>query len=175
MERVSHIIITIVFLLFVLATFTLHELGVMTRKPSLENRALAEKPKLTIKGVDSYPAKFEPYYLDHFSFKPQYMELMSKMGMRFFRKPLLGGSVIRGKDDWLFEMKKDLPVYLGEKTLSEDQLDKIKFEFENRLAYFDSLNIKTYILICPSKYSTYPEKLPYFLKHREFWSAQTYL
>ncbi len=166
MKKIAHIIVSIVFAFIVIATFALHEMGIMHSKPSKENRTLAEKPELNPKRLDYFPAKFEPYYNDHFSFRRQYIELMSKVGMKLFKKKNMNGKVIVGEDNWLFEMKKDLPIYVGKKTFSDEQLSKIGIELKNRLAYFDSLGIKTYFLICPSKYSIHPEKLPYFLQHR---------
>jgi alginate O-acetyltransferase complex protein AlgJ len=165
MKKLTHIAISVVFLIFIMATFFVHETGMISSKPSTENRKLAEKPTIDLNHLDKFPGLFEPYYNDHFSFRRPYIELNNKLGMKLFRKANMGGKVIVGKDNWLFEMKKDLPIYLSKKTFTQHQLEKIEEELTNRIEYFDELGIKTYFLICPSKYSIYPEKLPMFLQH----------
>ncbi len=125
---------------------------------------MAQKPKLDIKRLDYFPGAYESYYNDNFLFRAQFVSLMSYITQEIFDKANVKKNYLIGDDYWVFEMKKDLPLYLGEKDFSEEQLKKLKKEFKKRQEYFEQRGIKMYILICPSKYSVYPEKLPYFLK-----------
>ncbi|NOZ46697.1 MAG: hypothetical protein GXO79_07925 [Chlorobi bacterium] len=163
-SNILQIIISGLFIFIILFTFLNQSFFFVGNQISNENRKLAEKPTLNFKNINSFPAKYESYYNDHFSLKKYYVSFMSFLSIKIYKKAALKWKVIRGQDDWLFEMKKDLPLFLGEKTFTQNQLNKLKVEFTKRLEYFKKRDIKMYILICPSKYSVYPEKLPFFLK-----------
>jgi hypothetical protein len=64
----------------------------------------------------------------------------------------------------VFEMKKNLPMYTGKRTITDEQLQRIATEFQKRQTYFTKQGIKMYIELIPSKFKVYSDKLPTLLQ-----------
>lgn len=133
-----------------------------------ENRKLAEKPIFDINNLDAYPEKYDQYYSDNFGFKVPLVRAMNYISKDIFHKSTLKGYFFIGKNNYVFEKRNNLPFFLGEDYFTETQLQKLAIEYSEREKYWESQGITPYILICPSKYSVYTNKLPVFLRTGRF-------
>lgn len=159
--------ITISFLIVIFALSLNHVVGVIDKVDENENRKLAEKPKLDIEKLDYYPQEFESYFNDNFSGRGYFIDFYLWLNKTVLKKRSLSKKFYLGKDNYIFEMNKNLPLYLGKRTVSDEELERIAFEFTQRQAYFSEKGIKVYIQIIPSKFKVYSDKLPLLIKKGE--------
>lgn len=153
--------IIIIFLVVIYGLSVNHITRTIDKIDENENRKLAEKPILDINKLDLYPKKFETYFNDNFAGRSYFVSFYLWLNNHIIKKRSMAQSrYILGKDDFIFEMKKNLPVYIGERTVSDEDLEKIASEFNKRHAYFTEKGIKVYIQIIPSKFKVYSSKLP---------------
>ncbi|OYT17370.1 MAG: hypothetical protein B7C24_03060 [Bacteroidetes bacterium 4572_77] len=153
-------VVNISFLL-VLFAFSLNNLfEIIQKEDTAENRRLNEKPVMDINELDVYPQAYNAYIDDNFSGRNYLVDLYGWINNHVFHKKSVLGKYIRGTDNFVFEAAKNLSIYTAKKTITNEQLDRMLTEFKTRQAYFDQLGIKMYILIIPSKYKVYSDKLP---------------
>lgn len=161
-------LIIIIFLLFIYGLSVNHKTQFFNKIDENENRKLAEKPLFDINRLDYYPKKFEAYYNDNFAGRAYFVELYLWINKHIINKRSLAKNrYILGEDGFIFSVKKDLPLYIGERTLSNDDLHNIATEFNMRNAYFIEKGIKVYIQIIPSKFKVYSSKLPMLITKSE--------
>lgn len=120
------------------------------RFSQLENRMLAQKPKLSIKNLISgrFTKKFEEYVTDQFPFRDFWGGIKSDVE-RLTLKTINNG-IFFGKDGYLLEDYKK-----PDKQLIENI--KIINDFANRLP-----NISVHLLLVPNSVKIYEDKLPLF-------------
>lgn len=125
-----------------------------------ENRSKAEKPEFNLKRLDKFPRQFEAYFRDHFSVRGYFLRVMGEINTSIWKKSPKPDQVIIGKDQWLYNVDKELDCYYGKRNYSKRQLEEVLDEFKYREQVLDSMGIEMHIVICPTKYSVYPEYLP---------------
>lgn len=76
-----------------------------------------------------------------------------------------------GKDGWFFQGKKSFTQYTGKRLLASDELDNWFEVMEARRKWLEKKGIQFYIILAPTKYYVYPEKLPFWIKKGEYTSA----
>ena len=133
-------------------------------QPNTENRRLSSLPILDFNLPDSFPAKYESYYNDHFIFRNQYLKLYSTVNLNLFGKCPYPDKVLVGKNQELFLVFNELNNYLRKDLFKKSDLDKMRSDFSYRKKFLESKGIEYYVAICPTKYSVYPELLPWYLK-----------
>ena len=128
-----------------------------------ENKTKAEKPEFEISRLDYYPINFEAYFRDNFSLRGYFIKYMGWIYRHIWNKSPKPDKVIIGQGDWLFNVDKELDCFYGKRNFNDEQLNVVLSEFQFRKRILDSMGIKMFVVIHPTKYSIYPEKLPPFL------------
>lgn len=131
----------------------------------LENRVLAQKPKLTLQNMTSFPKEYENYYNDNLPFKSKLVQLNGIIKIKLLKKSPVD-YVVLGKDGWLFynsKYKSDgdtIADYQGTNLYTKDELLKIKDNLEHKKKLLNDKGIEFYVMISPNKSSIYGELLP---------------
>jgi len=125
-----------------------------------ENRQKAARPALDFRKLDAYPSAYEKYFTDHFSTRGYFLRYMSRLKFSLWNKSPKPDLVILGKENWLYNVDKELDEYNGKRNLDEAQLKLVLNEFLYRKEVLDSMGIDMVIGILPTKYTIYPEFLP---------------
>ena len=173
-QKVQHIVISVLFVIIIGITFLNNMFHVFSgNMDAKENRIMAEEPKIDISNLDAFPKKYEAFYNDNFLFRADYISFMLFLSQKIFKKSNVKGNYMIGLDNWIFQMRKNFSWFIGGESLNQSQLEKYKIEFSKREEYFNSIGAKMYLLVIPSKYSIYNDKLPYFLRaERRTWTDQ---
>ncbi len=126
-----------------------------------ENRTFKDSLEFNYKKLDKFPGDCEEYIKDNFSFRNPLLDIYHYISFHFFKISPHPEQTIIGRNNWYFLAGKELDIFEGRESFSEKELDAFSQEWKRRIAYTDSLNIKTYWLICPFKHEVYPEYLPH--------------
>lgn len=161
-------LISIIFIVFLVAPSILFYIFKdKVNTTNYENRALAEKPNLSISNWRNIPSEVDNYVNDHAPFKNQFVNLNSIIDVEAF-KSISSNKVILGKDKWLFykslEDGDPMKCYQGTNPFSEEDLEKIKnnlIEVQNNLA---KQNKEFILFIAPNKEQVYSEYMPSYIK-----------
>ena len=131
--------------------------------PNLENRVLAEWPRLSEKKLEALPKAYEKYYNDHMPFRNQLIYGNSLFAKHVFRSSA-NANVIFGKDGWLFYngvMDGDpIATYRGEDLLTGEELRQIVGDLRKTRDNLAKRGIEFVLLIAPNKERVYPEYMP---------------
>ena len=130
-----------------------------------ENRKLNEKPIFNPKLLDPYPAAYEAWYNDTFPFRNQFVKLYADISFDWFNKSPFPDQVIIGKGTNLFMVEKELDTYRRNNLFTDETLQRMRSEFQYRKNYFAEKGIDYYVAVCPTKYSVYPEYLPWYIRN----------
>ena len=134
----------------------------------VENRMLAESPKLDMSLLDPFPNAYEKYFKDHFPEREEMISFYSRFSFYyFFHKSPLPDEVVIGQDNWLFTSGKERKVYEGKFTLTQSQVSLIADSLHERAIYYKKKGIAFYITIVPTKSEIYPEHLPSFYTRKK--------
>jgi len=129
---------------------------------NLENRNMAKCPKLILSNLDPFPREFEKYYVDNFNFRQTLLEWNKYLKVNVFKESP-HKSVIIGSDGFLFA-EKYINTYTHQRTFSENEINMLKEEFTRRVRWLQSINVKHYLAIVPTKFNVYSEKLPFHVR-----------
>ncbi len=162
-QKTGHIILSIVFVFMLILPAIQWIFPVFPNMESTEKRQLAPKPKIRITYLDGIPKHTERYFNDHFSLRNQLIRLKAMLSTNVFKISPNPDKVIFGEGNWLFMVREELATYRGTNLFGPAQLDTIKRELIRRKDYFDRQGIQLYFAILPTKYSIYPEKLPFYV------------
>ena len=132
--------------------------------PNTENRSLSNKPPLELARLNTFPVQYESYYNDHFAFRNQFVKLFAYVNLNLFGKCPYPDQVVMGRRNELFLVMRELDTYLRKNLFSKSELNKIRSDFGYRKKYLKAKGIEYYIAIIPTKYSVYPELLPWYIK-----------
>jgi alginate O-acetyltransferase complex protein AlgJ len=163
-NRVSSSLLIILFVIALCAPVIQKVFKIIPPQANTENRRLSDKPIFDVNLLDPFPAKYESYYNDHFVFRNQYLKLYSTVNLNLFGKCPYPDKVLIGKNQELFLVFNELNNYLHKDRFSKNDLDKMRSDFSYRKKYLESKGVEYYVAICPTKYSVYPELLPWYLK-----------
>lgn len=126
-----------------------------------ENRVFRDSLSIDIKKLDNFPTDFEAFYNDNFSFRSPLHSLYHDLKHYVYQVSPDENQIIIGKDGYYYLGKEEKEIFEGRKEFSKLEMFQFYKVWNERMEYFNSKNIKTYWLICPTKYRIYPEKLPY--------------
>jgi alginate O-acetyltransferase complex protein AlgJ len=132
---------------------------ILPDRKSTENRALAAKPDIDLTALDFFPAKYEKYYNDHFTYRNQLISEYEYFKAVWFNVSPMPEKVIIGNRGWLYNVEGELNTYIGSNRLSDSALAVLLNEFKFRKEYLQQRNCSMYIYIIPTKYVVYPEYL----------------
>lgn len=129
---------------------------------NIENRVLAEKPKLNIAMLQDYPEQYTVYYEDNLPLKATMIKANS-----WFKFHVLNKSpqnyVIKGKDGWLFYNSiyknegDNMVDYQGISYYTEEQEKKYLEIFDNMQVACDEVGAQLIIVFPTNKASIYGE------------------
>ena len=163
----SNYFITLLFLLVISSAAIQQWFVLLPEMPGTENRALNKMPEFNPALLDPFPQSYEAYYNDHFAFRNQFLKLYADMNYKVYGKCPYPEQVIIGRDQHLFMIPKELDTYQRTTLLSSEELERIRSEFSFRKKYFESKGIDYYVAVCPTKYSVYPDFLPWYVQVRD--------
>ncbi len=125
-----------------------------------ENRNFCDTLNLNIAKLDNFPTDFDNYFNDNFSLRTPLLKVFHKIKFNIFNIPPDRNDLVMGNDGWYFLGGLDKRIYEGRENFSNEELESFKNLWNERLSYLNTKNIKTYWLICPTKYQVYSDKLP---------------
>ena len=129
-------------------------------KRKQENRTFKDSLIFDLKHLDPLPKNCEAYMNDNFTFRTPLLDIYHSIKFYLYKVSPHPDKTIIGKDGWYFSAGKEEESYEGKIDFSVKQLKEFASEWSKRKKYLDSMNIKTYWLICPMKHHIYAEKLP---------------
>src|ERR1043165_2458479 len=130
-----------------------------------ENRALAQSPSFSVAFANprEFFSQCEAYYRDHFGFRNRLVRWSNRWKNRWFKESTLS-AVTTGAQGWLFFTGDYmLDNYLGQKHLSDADLEHWKQLLEKRRDWETADGAKYIFVVTPDKHSIYPEYLPAWL------------
>jgi hypothetical protein len=129
---------------------------------SLENRRLAERPKLAHNGEVNFglPGEIDEYINDRFGFRRYFISVYNRVNYDILGKKQ-NNQVLIGKDDWLYYIDKyggnPLADYQKRNLLEDADLAKMVEQIEKRARWCSDNGIQFIFFISPNKHSVYPE------------------
>jgi alginate O-acetyltransferase complex protein AlgJ len=159
----SDYMLVAVFMLIICSAFVQQYAGFLSPLPNQENRKLSEKPVFNINLLDPYPAAYETYYNDHFAFRNHFVKWYASISFNWFKKSPYPEQVILGNKGQLYLVPNELDTYQAKILLSDEEMSKVRNEFTYRKKYCLDRGIEYYVVVCPTKYTVYPEHLPWYV------------
>lgn len=150
------------FMLIIIFPMLSNTLGITSSTPEVEKRKLAEKPIFNLKdsSYKNFFSNYENYVNDNFGYRDQLIKLNN-----FLKVKLLHTSpvdrVILGKKGWMFFNDEGvIDDYRGTNHFTNEELEKIKKNLEERKKWLEGQGIEYYIMVAPNKHTIYSEYLP---------------
>ncbi len=140
-----------------------------------ENRNFCDSLGFNVNKLDNFPKDFDTYFNDNFSFRSPLLKAFHQIKFNIFHLPPERDDLIFGNDGWYFLGGDEKRIFEGREDFSKDELNKLKALWIERMAYFETQNIKTYWLICPIKHQIYKDKLPVSVRKKNKDSRTTIL
>ena len=160
----SNYFLIVLFLLALSSAFIQNAFNIIPQVANTENRRLTDQPDFNVTLLDPFPAKYESFYNDHFAFRNQFVKLYADVNLDMFGKCPYPDQVVIGKNNELYLVYRELDTYLHKNLFSQSELNKIRSEFSYRKKYLEGKGIDYYVALCPTKYTIYPEFLPWYIK-----------
>ena len=149
----------VVFVFVLWVPLVLFALGLRHDSGEAEKRELADWPALSLGDMDGFFTGGGDYFDDRFPFRARLIA-----GHSFLRHYVFGVAseqVMVGKDHWLFFRGNEVfEDYLGQKRMSEAELDAWFAYFEERQRSLEEKGIDYLLVIVPGKVEVESEKLP---------------
>ena len=141
---------------------------------SFEKRTLAPFPEFRFSNVWKFLFRYQDYFNDHFSFRNEAVQAISKFKLRLFYNSTMPQLVERGVDNWLFTTR---PEYIDDTStpFTPAQLDTVEANLEIITKYFDLRGIKYYFAMLPVKERIYPEYMSDVLRYKMRFSKAAQL
>ncbi len=133
-----------------------------------ENRVFAERPRLSVQTLPSFPQKFDDWFNDHLPYKNQLVMAntikndwigVGTTAMEY----MTGSMVIRGKDNWLFynaEKQQSFNDYICNNLYEEEELVQIADGYVRLYDKLKEMGIELVVLYAANKEQVYPEYMP---------------
>lgn len=156
---------SISFVLLLFTPFLIQALDLFRTTQNMENRHLTEYPDLDKTGYGDYLGAYSDYFEDNFGLRTQMIAFNNYLHFSYLNEAASSRNVEIGDDAWLYVsayLQSAYFVLLGEKDLAA-----IKQTLTQRGEYLKNLGIKYYLLIPPTKASSYKEFRPKFYKKFE--------
>ncbi len=128
---------------------------------NFEKRKLTERPEFSFR--KSFPQEYESYYNDNFGFRNTLVNWASQIKLNFFKTSPRPGSVLFGKDNFLFyNSETDVyPSYSNANLMSPSQLEHKYQELVLRKQRLNKRGIAFICAFAPNKHTIYSEYLPH--------------
>lgn len=127
-----------------------------------ENRKREPKPELashlSVKGVETYPEKYEAFYNDSFGFRNSLVRANSYLHLNLFGVSPTS-KVYVGKEGWLY-LKETVDYFITGGAAGGETLDEWTRIFQERDEWLLDRGIEYLFVVLPVKTTIYPEYLP---------------
>lgn len=160
MKRLKEILIPATFILILVLPTTDSIFHFIPDVKNTENRKLKTKPRFILPIHDTFPNSYDEYYSDNFDLRNQFLWFNSKLRFHMFNIPPIRGKAIMGRNGWMYLVKNEMDVYLGNNLANQEELKRYYDIFKYRKKVLDSIGCSYYVVIAPIKTSIYPEYLP---------------
>lgn len=140
-----------------------------------EQRVLAPLPPLCKDSVMVFPKRFEAYFNDHFGFRHNLVQMISKLKFYVFGASPLPEKVAIGKHNWLFLSGRFYGItqdLTREHAYTDSSLTADVNLWTQRKIELHKMGIGYYKAFWPDKYYIYPEYLPLSMRIEN--SSQNY-
>ncbi|NEQ48863.1 MAG: hypothetical protein F6K11_01850 [Leptolyngbya sp. SIO3F4] len=153
----SHQLFLFLGFLGMLAFPTFHE----DNQHPLENRLPAAFPDVANTHIWDLPGKIDPWYKDHFPERHNLSRADNWIKYDLFRVSPRPDLVLIGSEGWLYSSQPAITVqYTGAVPFSQEELERIRENFEIRRDWLRIRGADYYVVIPPMKHEIYPEFLP---------------
>jgi hypothetical protein len=157
-----------VFICFFFLTMLLPLVFIDTKSESsaLENRILAEWPKLLKNNAPNFdaPKEIDNYINDRFGFRNYFVTLYNLINYNILGKKQ-NSKVLVGKEGWLYYIIKEgghnLEDFTKKNLFDDDTLRRFIGQIEKRAEWCEDNGIPFIFLISPNKHNVYPEYYPF--------------
>lgn len=163
LKILQYIIIT-VFMGIIILPMVNEQFNIFEEIEGNENRKKAEKPVFKINNIDSYTKKYDTYYTDNFNLRQNFVSAISQFDLQLFKISPVPKRAIIGKHGWIYATKSK-NNYKGANLFTQNELNQLNTELENRTIWAKEKGIEYYIAIVPNKMNIYPEYLPNHIIH----------
>ncbi len=160
MKSLKEILITTAFMVILVLPSVDSVFHFIPELKNTENRAFSTMPEFDVTFMDLFPEAFDEYYTDNFDLRNQFIWFNSKIKFHLFDIPPVQGKAFIGNDGWMYLVKDEMNIYLGNNLADENKLARYYDVFNYRKNFLDSIGCKYYVAIVPIKTSVYPEFLP---------------
>lgn len=134
-----------------------------TQTSNWEKRTLATLPEFNLQNLGTFLPNLEIYINDHIPYREEIISFRAKIYYKLFGKSAFPNTSVIGKNEWFFRAREVLTAN-GNRTISKEDVNKMSELFHKRIQYYESLGIKFYIAVVPSKSEIYKENLPIYCK-----------
>ena len=128
-----------------------------------ENRNMATRPELTLDTYENFSKEYTSYFNDNLQFRNNLITMNSAIDYFGFGRAS-NGSVIVGKDNWLFynNVSDGDPVscYQGTNLYTEEELKAVAANCMKQRDFVESQGKEFVIFLAPNKERIYPEYMP---------------
>ena len=144
--------------------------------PSVENRALAERPVFSPADIDAYPRDWEDYHADHFPWRGRFQQFNAWLQRSTSGRSPLPDLVVLGKDDWYYKGGLQLDIYRGKRRFSPSELAEVTTTLRARRDSIAARGGRYILAIAPLKHHIYPQHLPDHVRplNAEYATRQLY-
>jgi len=163
----SNYFLIVLFLTALSSAFIQNVFKIIPEVANTENRKFSDRPVLDINLLDPFPVAYESYYNDHFAFRNQFVKLYADVSLDVFAKCPYPDQVVIGRNNELYLVFRELDSYLHKNLFTKSEINKIRSEFTYRKQYLSERGIDYYVALLPTKYSAYPEFLPWYFKPQD--------
>lgn len=160
MNKAKEILITITFVVILIMPFSDSLFHFIPDVEINENRSIKKEPEFDIANLDAFPSDFDEYYTDNFDLRNQLLRLNSNLKLNMLNVLPVDGEAFIGSDNWMYLVKDEMDIYLGNNLANENELQEYYDIFMYRKNFLDSIGCKYYVVIAPIKISVYPEYVP---------------
>lgn len=130
-----------------------------------ENRAMAKMPQLQLSTLDAFPHQFDQYVNDCFPLRSKMLDISFGLSLRQHRSPI--PEVLIGQDDFLFSGKEERQLYEGTLDFSKERMTAVVDMLAERQARLSREGIRLYVVVAPTAYEVYPERVPPYVQRTE--------
>ena len=131
-KKIKKYLLSFTFLISLVFPLVNYYCGFIRDIESFENRGLAKEPNIKNSKLDSFPIQYEKFYNDHFTLRNSQIKNYSIYKLLLFRQSPFPEAITVGNDNWLYQSADELNVYNGKISLSSEESESLRKEFEYR-------------------------------------------
>lgn len=152
---------TLLFLVLLASAFLNQWTGYWQFERKAENRSFQDSLAVDYQHLDKFPADFEAYLQDNFSFRRPLLDWYHQLSFYYYKISPDPKKTQVGKDNWYFMAGKEKSIVAGDLKFTKEELQQLENNWRQRKHYLDSLNIPFLWLVAPMKHHIYLELLPF--------------